>query len=419
MVCTLKKIAAYFFTACLLSPSAAWTLEWFPEFQSLTETEEKNFEGPSILAQEYQSDVLTYLKSDAWEHLWLSHSYALDFSIGSVSAAHFVMDNRLKIHAPLNDFIEFRFTYFQEQNREREPEHAIYEIIAWPLEKIGFGFYGEPHLYKRDEDTGLALFFRPAPKHEIRVFNTFVDVMRLKRNDRHDTYLEPYLPYSRGLVGRVWNDAGEFLEYGFRYETKTHWIFPDEKYEYQYWKGMGMLFLSQKLSDTIALNARLQVDRKSELRLPTDSQSSYSNKDWRTDRSFFLLRGVFSELGPRESLELTLGTEFAYRHWKTDQGTVFYRDLLPHFWLKLPAFGSGEGRDFWSIGADMTWHQVEGPRTLLAVYDKPSYEYRLNLSYEFVFPKKAKLILIATADLDQFLTRQTWEGGCGQFQLSF
>jgi hypothetical protein len=415
----------------LLAAAPASALETQPEYQSLTETEQEDgFEGPDRLGSEYQSDVLTFTKPDAWEYDWLANRQVLDVNVGSVSSTHFLIDNRLKVHAPLSDHLEFRFTYADERDRERDATHHMLELVVRPVRSLpaGLVFYGEPHLYKRDDDTGIALLLEPAPRHEIRLFNTFVDVARLRRNDRNDTYIEPYLPYSRGLVGRIWSGQrttggfGDFLEYAVRYDTKTKWLFPDEQYEYDYWKVFAYAYGSVEARPGLRLTGRFQFDRKSELRFPTSPSSSIAAEGWLTDRFFGIVRALWPGIGPRGSWDLTVGVEYAYRHWKIDADRVEYRDLLPHGILSFPAFGEGALQDRFEVGYDLTWHRVRGPRSRLLPEkdDKDgAVEQRLNLGYQFNWGEKAAIRLVATADIDEFGTARSWEGGLGQVWLTF
>lgn len=412
-----------YFVALFITITAN-AFEWLPEFQSLTEEEQSAFEKPVLIENEYQSDVLTYLKPFEWEYLWLSHQKAFDLSVGSVSARHFMMDNRLKVHTFLTGSLEFRFTHFDESNLERESMHNILELVAWPWDFLGISAYGEPSLYKRKNDTGLALLIKPHSRHEIRFFNTFVDVTRLKRSDRPDTFVEPYLPYSRGMVGRVWSDPetkrGEFLEYAFRYETKTRWQFPTEMYEYEYWKLFYSLFFDKQLNEKFHVQGRVQFDRKFEARWPTSATSSTVNESWKTDRLFVIARTVLSDIGPYRRWRLTTGVEYAYRFWQTEPGSVLHRNILPHFLFELPAFGEGATEDMVGIGYDFNWHRALGPESLRYVHDIDAVvDHRVSVSYDFRFRDNATIRLNAAFDLDRFGTKQTWQGGNGQMQLYF
>ncbi|HAR43942.1 MAG TPA: hypothetical protein DCS07_15120 [Bdellovibrionales bacterium] len=391
----------------LVTAVTAHAWEWTPEFQSLTETEQSALEGPGRFASEYAADILSYLKPADWEYEWLTHSQAMDLGLGSLSATHFMVDNRLKIHARLSEHFEFRFLHTIEQNRERDTHHEIFETIYFPAEKLGFSFYGEPTLYKRETDTGLALIYKPQARHEIRLFNTFVDVARLKRSDTPDNFIEPFLPYSRGLVGRLWSDPEgglrNFLEYAVRYETHTRWVFPEPApgYEYAYWKAFGGVFGSKTFSKNQSVNLRVQFDRKSEMR-----QSA-----WRTDRLLALGQTVFRRIGPSQSWDVTAGISFSDRWWRMTEGSVEYRDFLPHLlW----------SRKGWTVGYLSTWHRAWGPAGLRDPQDDDGrWENRLNLSYEFKFGTKAKLVLLVSGDLDRAFTDKSWDGGGGRFHMNF
>lgn len=409
--------------ASLVTPAHA--REWQPEYQSLTEEEQSDFDSPARLGREYQSDILTYTKPDSWEYEWLSRDRAIDASVGSVSAAHFIIDNRLKIRGWLTNSLELRYTYVDERSRERETLHHILELDVWPWKNLGLALYGEPGLFKREDDTGIALLWKPSERHEVRLFNTFVDVTRMKRNDLPDKFVEPDLPYARGLVGRLrepgeGEDRWRFFEYALRYETKTRWIFPTEAYEYQYWKAFASLYGSLPVAPLWRVTGRAQYDRKFEHRFPTSGASLIARETWLTDRFTLLGRAGRSGLGPSASWEAQAGVEYAYRRWLTDGAEVIYRDVIPHGNVRFPAFGEGETRDVLEVGYDFTWHRVSGPVALLDPHDLDGVvEHRLNLTYEFSFKDRAKIRLIITGDLDQFLERGMWEGGNGQFSYYF
>lgn len=418
---------ASLFSGTFALPPRAEAFESSPEYQSLTENEQSGFEGPGLFGSEYSSDLLSYMKPVEWEYQWLVARNALDLNLGSLSSSHFLIDDRLKVHAPLSEAIEFRFHYTSERDRERDATHVMLEFDFRPLSNarwLGVALYGEPSLYKRENDTGIALVLQPSERHEIRIFNTFVDVTRLKRTDRNDNFVEPHLPYSRGIVGRLWSDPdlkkGEFLEYAVRYETTTEWLFPDEGYLYRYWKAFAYMYGNLALNDRWSAFLRLQFDRKFESRERTDPQSTATEDTWRTDRYFALARATLHRLGPNEGWTLSPGIEFAQRDWYTGQGDVIYRDLLPHLEWTLPGFSRGNSQDLWRLMYVATWHRAFGPIELRDPQDvEPAFEQRLNVSYEFRFGDQASLLLMATGDLDEFFTRKSWDGGSGMFRLNF
>ncbi len=413
------------FLGLSVMPQLSWAWENLPEFGSLSEEEQQGFEGPGELHSEYFSDALTYGKSPDWEYRWLKSPRALDISFGSLSTRRFLMDHRVKIQVPLSELLEFRYNFFNEAHFERRESHHIFELAFWPFQKLGFSLYGEPSFRKPKDDTGLALMLRPTSRHEIRFFNTFVDVTRLKYPDTPDRFRESDLPYARGVVGRIWTppryhpELGDFFEYAFRYETPTRWDFPEDGYVYSYWRGLASLYGRKQFSDRFSSAVRFQFDRKREERLPTGAEGG-AHQEWYTSRLNLQGQGTFYALGPSGNWEGTTGLALMLRTWDTEQGQASYRDLLPFVELKIPAWGTGERRGHWLLGYTLSWHRELGSTGIgIDSEDDGLIEQRLNLSYEFSFGPQGKLIILASADLDDFGTRKTWGGGSGKFQLSF
>lgn len=392
----------------LSTPSLA--MEDLPEFESVTEEEVRQFEGPDQIGSEYQSDVLSYMKPELWQYEWISQPRLLDLSVGSLSATQFLMDTRIKIHAPLSENLEFRFTGFDDRDFEKQSKQQIFEFIGWaqPWQgfRLGLSLYGNPDFSKRKNDTGIALLLQPSTRHEIRIFNTFVDVTRLKRSDAPDTFIEPDLPYARGIVGRIWSSRearkNEFFQYALRFETRTRWFFPVEQYVHSYQKTFGSIFLSQLLTPSLRLNLRSQFDHKRESRT--------TSEDWTTRRWISHARFQISGLGPRSDWELTAGVMAALRWWKRNSGTSSSKDFLPVVSLSLPGFSSAHRQDRWSFGV------IE---TLRNSTEGDADESRFSLGYDFQFGESSTLRLQANGDLDEYGTPRAWEGGNAQLILHF
>ncbi len=411
--------------------------EFQPEFEGLTEAEEEKFDGPNRLGSEYQSDILTYGKPEIWEYHWLANPLALDFSAGSVSAAHFRMDNRAKFRRDLvEDRIEFRFTFNDERDRERESVHHFFELAFWPLRFIGLSLYTEPSLYKREDDTGAAILMKLNRNSELRIWNTFVDVTRLRRNDRKDTFDPDFTPSSRGVVARIWSPSEgpdrEFFEMAYRDESETHWIFPVEEYEYRYAKRLFWLYGLKSLGDRVGLGFRLQRDWKTESKMTTLGAGVMSESDaCEIERWFATLRLTIQRIdiqeadrffGALSNWEVSGGIQVAERWWLSARGvTPFkYHDLLPHFWLSVPGVLRGGSHDRFRVGYEMTWHRAVGSTAYWGPDERAvALEHRLNLSYDLIFGDYAEIKIIATGDLDEFGTRESWEGGNVQFRAHF
>ncbi|MEW6056652.1 MAG: hypothetical protein AB1540_08555 [Bdellovibrionota bacterium] len=412
-----------FFVSLFVSTAHAW--ESFPEFGSLTEDEQSRFDQPTLLGPEYSSDILAFSKPYDWQYHWLSHDIAFDGSVGSISPVHFLIDNRLKARSSLASWLDFRFTYFDERNHDRQASHHLIELVFWPFSKFGISLYAEPSYFKREDDEGIALIYRPQPRHEIRLFNTFVDLTRKKRNDRTDTFKDS--PNSVGLVGRLWSpheDAagvGDYVEYGFRYDDKTLWSFPDDGYEYTYWRLIAMASVSKRVLPRMRLNLRLQGDRKFEARTGLQGLQSRQSLDrWTTDRVLTTFQFVFSELGPSQTWELTSGLHYTMRRWRNQNDTLAFHDYLPHLWLKMPAFDSTEVKGFLRWGWDLTWHRKFQGALLHPTDEDKKVNQRFNASFGFTFNNnKAELLLLGSFDLEDLGTGDTWEGGNAQLRWFF
>ncbi|MBI2605291.1 MAG: hypothetical protein HYW49_04340 [Deltaproteobacteria bacterium] len=413
--CRFRILAVVSLLGLAAGISRAHALESFPEFGTLEETEPDRFERPQ--GSEYQSDVLTYMKPEAWEYEWLTHPVAADFTVGSISPVNFLTGNRLKARGNLFNALEFRFTYFEERDQERDSAHHIPEFVFWPTARVGVSVFFEPSYYKRQDDLGLALLFRPNDRHELRVFNTWVDVTRAKRNDRGDTFDPGALPYARGIVGRAWDEEGGFTEYAVRQETRTRWRFPDQKLEYGYSKLFASLFARRK-ADGFFWSVRAQADRKLEARAPDGAGSAVTPEAWTNTRAFVIARAQIPGFGPHRDWEITPGAEIALLSWRTTGGDANTTDVLPHAWLKIPSFVSGRNSGYWNPGYEMTVHRPYGSEGVNPS-DRSRLEHRFNLAYGVAFAESAELRLLGTADLDCAGSCTIWQGGDMQFRMSF
>lgn len=391
--------------------------ESFPEFQGVTEEDQGLFDRPNLLGGEFLNRVLSYQKPYDWEYQWLTRDIAVDGTVGSISSVHFLVDSRVKIRTHLTDWLQFRLTWFEERNHERGAEKPVFEIIAWPSNKIGLSLYGDVTYYKRNDDVGLAFLYKPHERHEIRVFNTYVDITRQKRNDRTDTFLD--LPYSRGIVGRMFSGPEDrnFFEYALRYENRTTWRFPDQSYDYRYWKYFASLFGSRKMSDRWRLNARIQFDRMFEGNFPFAATSVFQQA-WRTDRVTAVVQTPLAGIGPHGDWTVTPGILYGHRNWITDSDQLRYNDYIPHVTLNIPT-GEGAYRNSWEFGYQLAWHRKRGGQVIAIPTDNDgALNHQYNIAYTFAFKEKAEIKLLAGFDGDKFGTGDSWEGGNAQVRIS-
>lgn len=399
----------------------------FPEFRSLTEEEELSFDNPSRLDPEYQSDVLTYSVPFRWAYDFWANPQGLLTSVGSTSENEFGVVSQAKIQKWLTEDLEFRWTFTDERNRDDQAVHAVLELIWWPMSDkfVGVSLYGEPGYHKRTNDVGLAAVFKPTPYHEIRLFQTFVDITRPQRNDESDTFEGQHLPYAQGIVGRSWSaldsNESEFLQYALVLETPTEWLFPDNFYKYFYSRDF-LQVLGRKKGEQSYWNYLNEFTKKGESREPSgsgstvapDSLISYrweSRLEWEKP-----LTGLWLEI-------VRPGVQWVYREWQgANDLEAKQSELLPYLWVRIPGWERGANHDFWEAGYEFTWYRASGDQELKSNIDLDGrLEQRFNLSYDFVFGTHSQLRILGSADLDKLFSdfNGLFEGGLAQFRTTF
>ncbi|NMO16625.1 hypothetical protein HPC49_20520 [Pyxidicoccus fallax] len=418
----------------VLGPAEGLAFEWLPEFQSLSEEEPDAFEGPERLGSEYTSDIHSYAKPLEWEYAWLTSDIAFDGVIGSTSATQFLMDSRAKAWVEIiPGRLDFRFTWLDHGDQERESRHVVLEIVTWLHRAVGLSVYGEPAMHKRQADLGAALLLRPGPRHEVRLFYTRVDLVRGTRSDRQETFAEGGAPWTAGLVGRVFrapeSGSRDFLEYAVRWEGSTRWRFLDEQSEYGYARRFASLFLQVDTGRGFDVALRLQADRKWESRQALESGADVVEERWRTDRLLALVRAVVRGRGLLEGWEFSPGVHLALRRWNINGRVLAYNEVLPHLWVETPTAGLGADATLRGLlGYEATYHGESGAfEEALGERYRPSREdydgilhHRLNTGLQVAVGTRAALRLMVTWDLDRSTANgRLWQGGVGQLRVSF
>ncbi|MBK9292842.1 MAG: hypothetical protein IPM57_00090 [Oligoflexia bacterium] len=377
-----------FFSFFITLQAHAISFESFSEFVSLTEDEQTLLEGSSSIDTKYSAAALSYQKPSLWHWHWLKNSIFFDLSIGSIDGTHFLIDDRLKLYKKLNDSFEFRFTYIQEQNIETNYLIHNLELIYWFNKAFGLGGFGEAFYNKRKNDAGLALFYKPHDAFENKLFFTFVDITRNDRNDMSDSFTQN--PMAVGIVGRSYEkERVEFFEYALSFEMPTVWRFPNENYEYKYFKKLASLFYKTQFE------ARLEFMQKYESKYSLQGlTSTVSTGAVRTDR---LLSYFRYPMALKSTWNFTPGLAFNHRQWEEDAGGASLTEIIPHF-----IFDNG----FWNFEYDFTIH-------------KKSSEHRLATTYQIAFSEKSNLRIMATWDLVGIFRNKPWGGGNAQFVVYF
>lgn len=204
------------FVIALWSFNEAHAFDLFPEFQVLTEDEQSALDDTVAIDSEYQGDVTSYILPLHWESQFFRTQNPYQLAFGSLSNKLFLQHSRLSLQRSLNDSLDFRFTYLLQRDQDIDQSHAYIELIKWLDRRFGVSAYGEPSHFKRENDVGVALLFRPGGRglldpiggHEIRVFHTWVDFTRNKHNNLPDFFREGRDPKVMGLVGRCFGCLG-------------------------------------------------------------------------------------------------------------------------------------------------------------------------------------------------------------------
>ncbi len=414
----MKSIFQVFFIILFLNSTFSYAFENNLEFESLMEEESQSFEKPK--GAEYQSDILTYQKPDSWEYDYLKSDIALDTSFGSISGENFMTNTRMKAKKRINSLIETRFTYFDEKDFEHFSNHFIAEFIFWINNQWGFGIYGEPSFRKAQDDIGIAAYYHPKENSEFKLFVTAVDLTRYRRNDKTDTFDKSHLPYAIGLISKSFDEDGSFLQYGMRYETKTNWKFPDQNLNYEYKKASANAYMRRPTHQDHFYITRIQWDEKLENRSAIIPSSTPTAEAWTNRRVLILTKYQIINFMNYPDVEFKPGLLFAHRDWLTTNGNLYYNDIIPNVSFKLPSKITAEYKSFWELGLDTTFHQFSGADAIDTPGDKNrTFESRFNSIYELNLKSQASLRLIATFDLDRIGKSDIFQGGCGQFKISF
>lgn len=432
----LRKMV-FVFTMHLLFFEVCYGFDIFPEFHSLSEAEATQFDSTRLIDSEYQSDFVTYMLPLEWDPQFYQERAPFNFSLGSFSNIHFFENSRLKLKQDLSPRLAIKFTYFQQRNLEEDQTHAVLELIQMLTEKISFSIYGEPSLFKRENDLGFAFVLTPSLNHEIRVFHSWIDLTRNEHNDRSDYFLKGAEPESWGLVGRYGgsktgrsekrDEKWDWLEYFVRWETPTKWRFPDTSSEYGY-EGFCSGFSARYINAVdrkVVTNLRAQVSRKFESSQPVSNSSSIAlaSLDRRKLETYFSFQiKDISMLGTHVEIEPGLG--WFHRKWLNNKDDhLEHRNLTPVLWLRFdgPA-RNHDSRDIIALGYDSTVFSSSGSASLAANELKSwSVEHRVNFRYSFSFSNHSELNLLVSGDVDSVFRGSggLFEGGQGQFRTFF
>jgi hypothetical protein len=382
--------------------------EILPEYRGLQNPKllDTDFEIDPDLNAEYNSDLLTYWKPLSWRRSFHENKDIFQITYGSLDSKIFYVGNQLKLQKKFTENLDFSFIHFTQKDFENEEENTFFQL-SYDLGLADLHFYHSSFHEKKENDRGVAVSLKPASDHSIRLFHTWVDYSRHKRNELKDRFEKGEEPRSFGLVGR-WMPKQQkttFLEYSLRRETPTQWSFPDAEKRYDYEKTLGAVHYTSAIHSKLNLSYRLQwSDKKEELKDTQSLSVPLGVKDF--EKVMQSVSGRFKEIRHGDD-SLSAGILWTKRKWSLENSETTREGFSPHLiWHSF--FEKWKGLDF---GYETTLHR-ENSSSFRS-------EHRFNLWWNFRPTKDQWLRMIFTADLDEFGSSSTWEGGSVQWQAKF
>lgn len=394
----------------VLIPTSAPAI--FFEYMHLSDSEQREVNGPRRLDSEYQSDILAYDMPIQWQYNWHKERQAFQYSAGSLGPKRFSTRGRLRLRENISEDFFFQMAFVDYADFEMDRRAFVFEFGYQFKRWLSLNVYGQPATLKREDDVGLATEILFSEHNHLRIFHTWVDFTHNKRNEDHDYYTHE--PTSIGAVWRWWSepDKEEVLELGLRHDSRTTRIYPETSQIYSF-SGSYLTFKHRKkMSENFDyLNIHLEASQGYEAdTLNTDS----SVERWDTRRMSFLLQHQNDH-----QLISMYGIKKVHIHWESAQGSVIHNSLLPHLWAPIYRSQSGGINHQWLAGLETTWHRGRGPVALRGINDFDNrFEHRLNFRYQLAAFERAELTVLLSFDLDNFES-SPWEGGNMMYRMNF
>ena len=352
---------------------------------------------------EASSDLITYQRPLEWDGLWLRGKKVFDLSIGSISTKQFLTYHRLKIHHMLTERLEFRLHWLEERDFEQDRIALPIELRYQFTSKIAVAVFGQPSLYKSEDDLGATLAFNPKPERQIEASILWGDFQRNQKNLNSDSWSEPPVAYTLTSTFLPSDSKADFRKIEAHYEPNST-------------RALGatpVATLSYQMISIAALKSR-------------DSGYQYGYR-LLADKSYFEDHGT-NTIRTRKRLLTQIecgwyhgpyllkpGINFFYRENQKNQDQEITREILPTFWFEFPEKPKSFGAHVVSLGYDATVFDRDS--TMRSNQNK--IEHRGNLKSSMKFKRAGELAFLLTFDLDRFGTGETWEGGASQFRLDF
>ncbi len=441
-------VGAYFLGALFVAPSAR-SFDVAPEYQGFHERELERFERATDLNSEYQLIWNAYLPTlpilpvqstltaeqvrqieRANDHERLAGlNNRLWASIGSLSNDYFFIYSHAQISADLSDGLTFHFTHYQQRDLETDQVGQVLELRKRLSRYAQLAVYGEPSLYKRQNDLGGAVILGN-PQHQHRLYHTWHDFTRNGHNNEADRFTNDGKPTSIGWLGQdAWGPWQ--TQMGFRYDQPTEWLRPQDDRILRYKKTT--LFLRAawvRHAETSnesswpdgaqsAFSIEAQIDRTFKEQAPDDAASLVPHESTKLSREWVRMNYVWPFDDSRVSLATSLSA--ISRRWQNEKSeNVQALDVLPGLTAKMRTLRRGENHDQVSVGIEATFYDKDDSKNITAgTQNDGPVEGRINTAYEFGFQNRNRLVLALNFDADDFGPLPSFEGGNGQFVIEF
>lgn len=402
----------------LLHNISVYGYDALPEYQGFSEAEALLFSPPASVDAEYQSLLNAYIPSLEWSFLWDDSKNILDASLGSLSNKHFLHYSRLKLQSQIAESTHFKFLVLGQRDRETDQLRHMLEFFQRIGPVWAVHIYGEPSLYKRENDVGLAVSLVNVKSWDHRFYLTSHDITRADHNDQDDSFKGAKNPLSVGWTGQLRASVLR-ARVGVRFDPPVTWIRPQDRAVYFYNKQLYFMDAIWAVTPHASFKFRGQWDSTLKGREPDSAQSLVLSERWDHQRRMAAVSYKYGTDADLVSYEP--GFMHAVREWTDQRGArVQHYNELPNLTVRWRGHRRNDGFDHLQVGYEMTLFNTFGDLALTPETQKhTSVESRVQTAYEFNLRGQSRFLLALNFDFDEWTPVPTFEGGHGQFRTEF